>query len=281
MKTVTIAAWMLGTCAVLPALPAHATTMFPQAFTCPIGGEKFESQVIASYSSFGSRPDGRPYGTLPVMPMTECPTNGFVLIGDTLSKAEITALTPVVASPEYQAMRQTETPHFRAWYLMKAISRPPEDLADALLQASWETDRDAARKARYQQLFVTAADAVARGSDKDAGRKWFFLNLRAVNAQRELGAFEAAWTRLDVLSRSIDLAGYGPDEADESRDLNAYLITMGTLLAEKNAYFEPAGLVPSDVALQRCDMTEPPLTPSETTVCDSRELADRRKEIPG
>lgn len=291
MKSPVIAALALAACTVLSPPQALATTMFPQKFKCPIGGEKFESFVIGSYSSWGSRPDGRSYGTLPIMPVTECPCNGFILIGDTYSKEEIATLTALVASAEYQAMRKTETAHFRAWQEMKAIGRAPAALAGTLLEASWETDDDAARKARYQRLYIEAVDALPRpaAAAKEDGeattqdrKDWFFLNLRAANAQRELGDFAGAGTRLDLLSQNLDHAGYGADEADEADEkagLEGFVAKLRRLVSENNSWFEPANLVPLDVASHRCDMAEPALTPAEREVCDSPALAERRAEL--
>jgi len=283
MKSLVIAALTLGACSVLTPPQAQATTMFPQKFKCPIGGEKFESYVIGSYSSWGSRPDGRSYGTLPIMPVTECPSNGFILIGDTYSKEEIATLTALVSSAEYQAMRKTETAHFRAWQEMKAIGRAPAALAGKLLEASWETDDDAGRKARYQRLYVEAVDALPRpAAAKEGGedrKDWFFLNLRAANAQRELGDFAGAGTRLDLLSQNLDYAGYGADEAEEKAGLEGFIAKLRRLVSENNGWFEPANLVPLDVAGKRCDMAEPALTPAEREVCDGSALAERKAEL--
>lgn len=283
MKTIVIAAAALAALTGLSANRAQATTMFPEKFTCPIGGEKFESYVIGSYSSFGSRPDGRSYGTLPIMPVIECPGNGFILIDEKFTKTEKAILTATVASAEYQAMRAAQTPHYRAWHLMKAIGRPAETLASTLLEASWETDEDPERKAGYQRLYIAAVDALSRpdaGADAQGQSKgWFFLNLRAANAARELGDFAAATARLDMLARNVAAAGLGPGEVEEKAALDTYMKGLARLSAEGNAWFEPATLVPLDMAIGRCAMAAPVITASEREVCEGRPLADRRAEL--
>lgn len=45
------------------ALPAAAGIPVRQRMTCPIGGEAFTYNTTASYTTFGSRPDGKPYGS--------------------------------------------------------------------------------------------------------------------------------------------------------------------------------------------------------------------------
>jgi hypothetical protein len=147
--------------------PASATTVYPEEFTCTVGGEKFEDFVVGSYTSWGQRPDGRAYGTLPVMPVIECPANGFPIYRDEFTPAEVQQLTPLVESEPFQALRKAETPHYRVWWLMNEMGEPPVVLARTLLVASWETDEDPGRKSRYQGRFVEAAAAIppAQGED--------------------------------------------------------------------------------------------------------------------
>ena len=216
--------------AVMMVAPASATTVFPEQFTCPIGGEVFEDYVIGSFSSFGQRPDGRAYGTLPVYPLVECPGNGFLLFEKEFTAEEAALLTPAVGSAEYQAMRQSETSYYRAWWLMRALGRPPEALASALLAASWESDDDAPRKARYQRAFVEAADQISPTAED-----WFYYNLRAANALRELARFEDAEHRLRVLEAS-DAWPADPDERGGARFL---FDGLRLLVAESNSHAEP------------------------------------------
>lgn len=251
----------------------QATTMFPEKFTCPVGGETFEDYVIGSYSTFGQRPDGRSYGTLPIYPIVECPGNGFLLFQDEFTKEEIAALEPLVASAEYQAMRTSETPNYRAWWLMTRLGRDPLELTSALLRASWESDHDRDRKARYQTAFVAAATGLARSSEN--AEPWFWYNLRASNALRELGQFVEAAALLDRIDQPALLPA-DPDQLEGAR----YLIDgLRVLIGERNGLSEPASLIPVREAAFRCVMHSPPLSPSEREACSGQEVMEEIAEF--
>jgi hypothetical protein len=269
-------AWLLvlATVALVGCLhPAHATTVVPKDFTCPVGGERFTANVIVSFSSWGQRPDGRSYGTLPIYPIVKCPKNGLLLTGDDFTPADVAILTPLVASAEYQAMRKTETPHFRAWWLLSRLQRDPHDLAGLLLQASWETDADLDRKARYQGAFIAAATALKR-NPKD-GDSWFFFNMRAANALRELGYFDKA---VLVLNR-IDRPELLPKDAAAKPEFLRFLAGLRLLISERNPTPEPANLLPKFEAARRCEVGAALLSPSEVNACSDPQLAEPRKQI--
>ena len=252
---------------------SFATTVVPTKVTCPVGGEKFSAFEIASYSSWGQRPDGRSYGTLPIYPIIECPKNGMLLVEENFSPDDVVKLTPLVGSIEYQKMRSTETPHYRGWWLLSKLDRDPYQLADFLLQASWETDADLARKARYQSSFIAAATSLKRPPEKS--ETWFFLNMRAANALRELGYFDKA---IIVLDR-IDKPELLPNEGTNIDSLKAFIAGLRTLIAEENPSPEPANLIPENQAAFRCEAGWTYLTPVEVTVCAAPALAEKRKMI--
>lgn len=247
--------------------PSHlgATTVYSETFTCPIGGEMFEDSVIGSYSSFGQRPDGRPYGTLPIYPVTECPSNGFPLFQKAFSEQEIATLTPIVASAEFKAMRVSETPNYRVWFLASAINPDPTIAANILLRASWESDLNAERKARYQRKFVEAVDAVPSSEIED----WFFLNLRAANAQRELGDFPAAERRFALVAASQFI---GTLEPQTQRFLGEFIEGQRILISEENSYFAPANLIGPRNAVRRCSGNAAGLSPIEKEFCAKPEF---------
>jgi len=251
--------FMLAALAAVPA-PALATTVFPQDFTCPIGGEKFQDIVVGSYSSWGSRPDGRRYGTLPWVPLPKCPGNGFLLFKDDFTPEEIAILTPMVESAEYQALRDAETQHYQLWWLMRALpDTDPARLASALLVASWQADGDPARKTRYQQAFIKAAEALPTDSED-----WFIYNLRAANARRELGEFDAAEARIAAL----DAAPEGtPQDPDERAYLEQFITGLRALVAERNAAAEPTNLIPPREAVERCIGDSADLSATERDAC--------------
>jgi hypothetical protein len=261
----------LAVSAGLAAVSGRATTTFEQDFVCPVGGEKFEGQVIGSYSSWGQRPDGRSYGTLPIYPIVECPGNGFLLFQEEFTPEDVALLEPLVASAEYQAMRTSETPNYRVWWLRSKLGGDPLELAGSLLRASWETDENFERKARYQAAFVAAATALQR-TDAET---WFWFNLRAANALRELGHFDKATLLLDRVDRPERLPT-DPEQLEGAR----YLIDgLRKLVAEANAVPEPANLIPPREAAFRCTVHRVPPSPSEQAACASDEVREAVAEF--
>jgi hypothetical protein len=254
----------------LVSAPAATTTLFEEEFTCPVGGEKFEDYVVGSHTTWGQRPDGRSYGTLPIYPIVECPGNGFLLFDEEFSREDIARLEPLVASAEYQAMRRTETPHYRVAWLVEKLGRDPYQRTWELLQASWESDDDPARKARYQAAFVAAATGLERAAGEPG--EWFWFNLRAANALRELGEFGSAARQLDMVDRP-ELMSEDEDEQAGAR----YLIDgLRILIAEENAFAEPANVIPPQEAVIRCTAEE--LSPAEETACRTPEYLEAAEE---
>lgn len=251
---------------------AAATTFFPQEFKCPVGGETFTANVVGSSSSWGSRPDGRPYGTLPIYPIVECPKNGLLLADDDYSPADVEKLQSLVPSPEYQAQRATETPHKRAHWLLKQLGRDPYRLTGELLQATWETDSDWDRKVRYQGEFIAAATALKR--DDEHGGAWLAYNVRAANALRELGHFDKAIALLDRVEKPEFL----PGDAEERRGATQLIDGLRRLAIERNPASEPANLVPDHYAAIRCELANPALTAVETAICGKPGMAKLRSQ---
>lgn len=226
---------------------SQATTFAPVSRTCPIGGEKFKSSEMMSNSYFGERPDGKPYSPMPVSPIPECPKNGFLLFDEDFSKPEIATLTAIVDSNEYQTMRNTETPYYRAWWLLSHSGRNNR-IAEAslLLRASWETDEMPDRKRRYQAAFVSATTALVPGEAQDT--RWFWLNLRASNALRELGDFDAASALLDRLDRDELL----PINREERQGARRLIEGLRILVKDRSIASEPLALVPNQIAVYLC-----------------------------
>lgn len=256
--------------------PSAATTWSEEKFVCPVGGEKFKARVVASYSTWGSRPDGRGYGTLPIVPIVECPGNGMLLIDEAFTPAELQTLNAVVPSSEYQAMRLTETPHYRAWWLMSKLGRNPYEQAWQLLQASWESDENWDRKVRYQVAFVNHALNLKRDdpTSGERGSLWVLYNLRAANALRELGHFDKALVLLDKL----DKPEFIPVDPEEAKGMRHYIDALRALIKEENPSPEPATMVPDFVAAVRCEMAGDAITASERPICEDPKLAPMRKD---
>lgn len=246
---------------------ASATTFFEEDFVCPIGGEEFKASVVGSNSSFGQRPDGKPFSPLPVYPIVECPENGFLLFAEDFTEDELAILANAIATPEFKAMRTNDTPHYRAWWLKEKVGRNLVSQLSSLLQASWETDHDQARKRQYQAQFASLAVAMKR--DEENAANWLFFNLRAVNAMRELGNFAEGLAQLDLATQPENL----PATEEEKEDALSYAAELRALLSEENPFFEPTNLVPTRVAMFRCADPVLPLTRVEITVCEGEEVS--------
>lgn len=263
----------LSAATVAASSPASATTYATQKFECPVGGEKFKADVVLSNITFGQRADGKPYSPLPVPPIVECPENGLLLIDEEFSDADLLVLRNAVHSEEYQAMRGTETPHFRAFWLKKQLGRDPASQLSSLLQATWETDENYDRKVRYQARFIAEATGwKAIGEDQEA---WFWFNVRAVNALRELGYFTKAEEHLKLVALPENL----PESPEAAQNGKEFIDRLSALLKDKNPLAEPANLVPSEVAMFRCVDPQPPLTPAETSVCAQERIQNVIREF--
>jgi hypothetical protein len=240
------------------AVPASAGFPVEIKMTCPVGGESFTHITTGSYSTFGQRPDGKPYGSWRFpLAMPECPSNALVVYRE-FKAEEIPALTALVASPEYQALRG-ETQYFRASWLSARLE--PEDRTGAaflLLQASWEADEDPALKARYQRAFADAAEAIAPEAEN---LDTLFLRFRLANARRELGGFDAARAALDSLPiAALDVpeptdrkAEYAVRKnAENRRFLLRQIAALRKVIDAGDTASEPLDLVPEQVAAHLC-----------------------------
>jgi hypothetical protein len=96
------------------ATPSYAGIPTPVEMTCPVGGKKFTFISTMSYSNWGSRPDGKPYGswTFP-MPVPDCPDNGLVLYKK-FSDEEIKQLKLLLKTPGFQRVRYETRLHQQA-----------------------------------------------------------------------------------------------------------------------------------------------------------------------
>lgn len=235
----------LATLLFVVATPVAATKVRPEEMVCPVGGEKFPHMAIMSYSTFGQRPDGKPFGSLifPV-PLPECPGNGLVIFRDQFTPAEIARLADLIVSPEYKAMRNEPAYHRAAW-LAERLGAPKQEQAWLRLKASWSVDGDAARKRNYQAAFVRAVDAM----DSEPGSlTWWALQSRAVNAERELGDFTGATARIKHLRSQTDVKPAPSSDDDQTpSELEAgranwikFLDKEAEVIARRDRSSEPA-----------------------------------------
>lgn len=250
--------------------PVHATTFSKETFTCPVGGQKFRDDVIASMTSWGQRPDGRRYGTTPVIALTECPKNGFVYFEDKIGKDDAVKLAPLVASADYQNLRKSDVQHYRAWWLMNKIGRDPLDSAWMLLVSSWESDDQPLLKQKYQRAFVAEVGKVALTTANH--ETWFWTALRAADVWRELGDFVQSDALLDRLDRAEVL----PTDKGELSGARFTIDGLRALNADRNAKSEPTNMIPAMVALGLCT-AKAALTPAEVKACAGPEIEKARR----
>ncbi|HEY7809677.1 MAG TPA: hypothetical protein VIA98_04790 [Allosphingosinicella sp.] len=251
MRTLLLAATAL---ALLP-IAASAAAPVTQAMTCPIGGKAFDFTTGASYTTWGERPDGKPYGSAEFpTPLPECPDNGLVLYKD-YEPAEVAKLEPLVSSEAYQALRQ-DVSYYRAYWLMKEMGVPAASRLLALQRAAWQVDGDQERRARYLTEF---AEETAKLPAKPTDLNWIGMEGRAVNALRELGRFDEALTRLEKLPASAleapAVAGAEGKAAETARVRTAwasFFKQLRLVIDRKDASPEPFELIPRRVWMERC-----------------------------
>lgn len=271
------------------AAPAQAGFPVSRELKCPIGGKTFSHTTTGSYSTWGSRPDGKPYGSWEFpLAMPVCPDNGLVLYKD-FSKEELARLKPLIESADYRAMREAETPYYRAHWLMKTLGEPKEEALWMLLQASWEADGRPELKQRYQREFAAAAAAI---EVKEGDVQALALRGRTVNALRELGEFDKALAELKSLplgwlDTPIPEEKYGEatpgglgrqllnyEEIREAKNRRGWLEQMKALQAvieRRDSSSEPIDLIPRRVAAGMC-MEAETLSAQSRSFCESQEM---------
>lgn len=185
---------------------ARAVTYAFQDYTCPLDGRPFTQGLPTPGHPLGSRLDLKPWGPViapAVLPV--CPDSRFVLWKHQFSDDELARLRPLVASPAWRAIRDTESDYYRVARLRQWLGDDPVDIAFTMLYATWEVDESPERYARYAQEALAAIDqalAPADPAQADApeDERQATLGLVAVELQRRLGRFDAARTRLDRMA---------------------------------------------------------------------------------
>lgn len=272
------------------ATPAHAGMPFSEPMKCPIGGESFEHTTTASYTIFGQRPDGKPYGSWHFpLDLPRCPGNGLIVF-ETFSPADLAGLEPLIASAEYRSMLPVETDYFLAAWLMEKLGRRPLDVAWMIVQASWQADGKPALKARYQVDYVERIRAIERKNDDDF--LWIVMQGRAVNGLRELGRFDEARVLLASLpvkmldvtipgeKKAESASGGGDsvvnreeiDAAENKRSFFQYFRKLENLIEKRIAASDPLQMMPERDAAMRCREERDSLSPEDRDYCRSDAL---------
>ncbi|MBR0754009.1 hypothetical protein JQ604_17635 [Bradyrhizobium jicamae] len=106
--------------------------------TCPYDGVTFSFSAQNSGTSFDRQLDWMPIGAIESpWPLGSCPTNGFVFLKAKYEDDELEKLRPLILSPEYQDLK-SETPYYRAAWIMEHTGAAHPQVSSLLLQATWE-----------------------------------------------------------------------------------------------------------------------------------------------
>jgi hypothetical protein len=249
---------------------AHAGMPIPKEMTCPVGGKKFTFIATASFSKWGSRPDGKPYGSwIFPMPVPACPDNGLVLYRK-FSDEEIKQLEQILKTSAFQPIKRQAT-HYRIAWFMRALHEKDEMTALWMInQASWQADGNPEIKARYQREF---AEGVANLPNEPDNLDWIVLQGRAANAWRELGDFARAkqvvsGIPIEKLEAPIPAevvegttaSGLGKtasnyaeiEAAKNKRSWLSYFTGLKALIERQDRTSEPLDMIPIRVAAGKC-----------------------------
>ncbi len=190
--------------AVLPAFalaagPALASTERAETFTCPITGKRFQAIVQTSGTRFDVFLDMRPYG--PIMspdPVPVCPDASRFPVFRTLTTDEVARVKRIVATPEYERLiAANDQTYFIIANVKAELGNGPLEVAQDLMQASWQAEPGSAQQRLYLREARTAFTRIAT---KPQQTEAVALNARYFEAElsRQLGEFEVA---LEVLDR--------------------------------------------------------------------------------
>ncbi|RVT93989.1 hypothetical protein [Sphingomonas crocodyli] len=266
----------------LTAVPAFAGMPVPVKMKCAVGGEAFTHITTASYTIFGRRPDGKPFGSWHFpLDIPVCPGNGLVMFQEEFSADEVKTLKVLISSPEYRAMRDRDTSYYKAAWLMRSLGRSPIDVAWKVVQASWQADGDIPLKQRYQAEYAAAITALPRD---DQSIDWMLMQARAGNAYRELERFDEAKAVLDGLPlASLDVPvpaqsrnaagevenGKAIEDAENRRGILRYVKDVRDLADRRNASSQPVRMASPRLAAELCVNGKDRLDADDKAYCES------------
>ena len=170
---------------------------------CPLCSTKFTAVVIMSGTRFGVRLDLRPLGAIASpIPLAVCPKCGLVLhkpMSEKYSADELKQLRGIIEADAYHALDTKAPSYQRLAMLYEGLHRPPEDIGNAYLMASWQTEKEEklnqALLAKSQEWFQKYLDM---SPEKDEGRQTIaFLRGELL---RRLGRFDEAKRQFDRLA---------------------------------------------------------------------------------
>ena len=190
-------------------LSSVATTLITKERICPLGGERFTVDVLASYSTFGKRLDFKTLGTYGTNPfrLEVCP-NGFVDYKENYSKAELNKLEDLITSDNYQTLRLDNTDYFLLAKISEYLEADKLRIGWIYLNASWEAENKGNRTqyVQYLNLAIDNFNAAVDTSDTEVGFTYRFL---LVELNRLKGDFDSAKLKLKELEANLNIDEYG------------------------------------------------------------------------
>jgi hypothetical protein len=245
---------------------------------CPVGGERFSAWRPSMYSTYGERPDGKPYSYLPFpFPLSECPSNKLVAFDD-FTPSETALLASLIASMDYRRLVTTDTTYYRAYWLARKLDRPIAQSLGLLLSAICQvspaeisgttTAESNAQLLRYQNTFVQEASQLSSSLEaKD--RVW--LEARAANAAREVKRFSEAERLRKRAEKSLALL-------PEKSGWDTYLAKLQSVISRRDASVEPLDMIPEQQVAFTCARQQPSST-FDRAACAKPEVAARAAEL--
>lgn len=233
----------LAAAGALPSGTAQAGTPYEVELTCPVGGEEFSHTSTASFSTWGSRPDGKPYGSWVIpMPLPECPSNRLVMFRE-FEEEEIEKLSALVQSDQYIALHD-QTTYYRAQWLADHLSEDLQ-LPWLLVRAVWQTDEKPEQRRAYLAEFAKRAGALPYDrTDFESA----YLRFLVANAHRELGQFN------DALATLENIEIHAAQQTDENwKWLSERLPLLEQAIVSMDSDIEPLRLIPDSMARWKCD----------------------------
>lgn len=211
--------------------PVAAMTFSEQALVCPIDGQPFSARMMMSGTAFGSYFDTQSYGAIASpAPLPVCPGNGFVVADPErqYSAAELATLRALVASEPYRGWVEHDTPYYRLAKQMAALGDPPDQIAAALLRASWQAGSE-----RYPRYAGEALEAMQQRTSREAGSdRAYHSRMLVGELQRRLGRFDQAQATFEALR--ADRAFPGKQDQDTAAYMRKVLDAQLQLIRSRS-----------------------------------------------
>lgn len=184
--------------------------VYKEEIVCPLGGERFETLRLGTHSTYGVSLDWEPlsYMRFPI-PIPVCPSNGFIVFDEEMTGDEVSRVSSIVESTEYQSyFSQRHATFFLYARLSEMLGENAENRWWLYRQASSEADlcQSPSRYREYALLTVKEGEARLASLTSHDNEYWV-LSVVIPNMYRRIGDFDAArdWLeRFDQLDKPND-----------------------------------------------------------------------------